>query len=211
MRLLSALALVLVVTSAPALARSPYVEGRGGLMFLTDSVVAEAGASDVEVNFDPGFMFEGAVGIALDNGVRGDISVGYRRNTIDEVEEPNSVDLDGDVTTWTGMGNVYYDLDFERALGWTGPITIIQPFIGGGLGFARIYLALDDVNGVNVDKTETTYELAFQGTVGVGFHFSDHVALTTGYQFLGTTNPTFNGEEGSYKSHNLFVGLRFTF
>ncbi len=211
MRLLSALALVFVITSAPALARSPYIEGRGGLVFLADSVIAEAASTNVEVDFDPGWAFEGAIGIALDSGVRGDISVGLRRNTIDKIEEPNSVDLDGSVTTWTGMGNVYYDLDFGRALGWTGAITMVKPFIGGGLGVARIYMKLDDVNGVNIDKTETTYELAYQGTVGVGFHFTDHVALTTSYQYLGTTNPTFNGEEGSYQTHNFFVGMRFTF
>lgn len=211
MRFLSALALVFVLISAPALARSPYIEGRGGLAILSDSVIAEAAGTDVEIDFDPGLTFEGAVGVALDNGVRAEVAVGYRRNTIDEIEEPGSVDADGEVTAWTGMGNVYYDLDFGRVFGWSGPITIIKPYIGGGLGFARINLELDDVSGVNVDKSETTYEAAYQGTLGVGFHFTDHMALTTSYQYFGTTNPTYNGEEGSYRSHNFLVGLRFTF
>ena len=74
---LAALAFLLLLP-ALALAQNPgiYVEGRGGAAFLTDSDFDNTGIGNVDLSFDTGWVIEGAVGYAHDNGLRGEVAIG---------------------------------------------------------------------------------------------------------------------------------------
>ncbi|MCC6469242.1 MAG: porin family protein [Alphaproteobacteria bacterium] len=118
--------------------------------------------------------------------------------------------LNGDLRIFTGFVNAMLDIDFGSPL---------QPFIGGGVGFANV--RLDNVTGNSrgnnfklADDSDTV--LAFQAMVGVGYKVTDMFTAELGYRFLTMNNPTFSGGgagefELGIDSHQLWLGLRVNF
>ena len=85
----SIFALSLVFTASAYSAQGMYVSGNVGLSLvddidLTDSDNVLPGA-DVEMEFDSGVSFAGAIGYRMDN-LRFEGEIGYQENDIDKVE-----------------------------------------------------------------------------------------------------------------------------
>ena len=149
--------------------------------------------------------------------------VSYRKNDLDKFDVTNvtlagigsfdnlgSLDADGDVLALGFMANGWYD--FDTGSPW-------KPFVGGGLGIARI--SLNDVTatafGVTVPLADDKdWVFAYQVGAGIGYEVTPTTTVSLGYSFFATADPDFTDVTGipfdaEYQSHNIEIGLRFGF
>ncbi len=78
-----------------------------------------------------------------------------------------------------GMANVYYDAP--------GMISCLEPFIGGGIGYAWLNIPLRNLSTTAPSSYRiTSSAFAYQGTVGVTYNFAENYALNIGYRYLAT-------------------------
>lgn len=132
-----------------------------------------------------------------------------------------------------GMVNVYKDLAFD----WLGPF---EPYIGAGLGFARVRAELDNVDsqpavtdaqvqaaavaggqrvGYRIFAQNDDFVTAVQALAGVSWALTDNLSVDLGYRFLRTGEYNFdayiNNEvaevTGEYSVHETTLGLRWDF
>ena len=109
------------------------------------------------------------------------------------------------------MGNAYYDFKFF------GPI---KPFVGFGLGVARVREEWDAFSDglqrfFNVDDART--EFAYQGRAGIAYEVNKRLDLSVGYRYVhieGGTERRGNNFPIHYDSlinHGLEFGAAFKF
>jgi opacity protein-like surface antigen len=214
---LAAIAAAAVIAAAgPAQAEGFYLGAFGGLNFLDEADgTADVGgpvSPTVEVESDMGWAAGAAAGYAFAFGLRAEAEVAYRMNALDRATlSPVSVDLEGDTTALSVMGNLWFDIPLDGA---------IRPFVGGGLGMAQV--SLNDVEvpalggGTFVDDSDWVF--AYQLGGGVAFRIAPGLDLTAEYRYFGTENPDFQLEgagapdaEYEYSSHSVLFGFRYMF
>ncbi len=159
-----------------------------------------------ETSYDSGFSVTGFLGARVMEALRLEGEITYRNNDFDRVRDiEGSIPLGGDISSWSLMFNGFYD--FVNP----GPFT---PYLGGGIGFARIKA---DANflGINViDDSDTVF--AWQLGGGVSYALNPQMALVLDYRYFATDDPEFRDFEGDrfkseYASHNVSVGMRFLY
>lgn len=110
----------------------------------------------------------------------------------------------GDVDLWTGLANVYYDIDIGLSL---------MPYIGGGIGVARYSADLAAPGGPALNDSDTVF--AYQVSAGLGYAITPSTTIFGGYRYLATQDPEISSAganiETEYQSHNAQVGVRFGF
>lgn len=216
-----AAALALVLSSAQA-AEGPYVSLQGGASFLSDADNVGGGVS-IESSFETGFGLAGAVGYGIRNsGIRVEGEVSYRRNGLDKLTITNdggvgaalgvgslnglSLAADGNVSALSGMVNAFYDFRLANR---------VKPYVGGGVGVARLSINDAAVLGVTVvDDDDIVF--AYQVGGGVGFEATPATTIFLDYRYFATADPSFSDVlggafESEYASHNVSVGLRYNF
>ena len=224
--LAAALASSLVANAATAQAPvgDTYMSISGLYVVPTDSDWSssdEGTTYSTEVKWDAGFGLLFAYGFGTEDGLRGELEVGYRKADLDElkgfsVEEGGvevSVDdfelgVDGDVTTLSLMGNGL--LSFGEGQ--------VRPYIGAGIGLARhdATLGVPDTTtagegGNNEELSEDDIVFAYQVMGGVGFAMSESTEVRVGYRYFATGDADFDGDEVSYASHNFEAGVLIRF
>ncbi len=197
-----------------------YFDLRGGAAFLEDSDVSGISGIDVDYQFDPGIVVEGAAGYEHSSGVRGEIALGWRRNDIEDITlsadgvtisvadilSGVSIDLGGDVDAVSLMANLYYAFDVGGR---------VRPFIGAGAGAAFLSGELELTSGgtsVSADADDTV--LAYQGMAGLEYDIPvdwGGLALGLRYAYFATEDPEIApGIEAEYSSHAVMVGVRIS-
>ena len=185
--------------------------GEGGVLITS--------RAKAELTTDTGFGLDAAVGHAWGN-LRLEGEVSWSRLGVDELKLDESHNLEVDVE-WGGevsalglMANGWYDID-------TG--TQWVPYIGGGLGAARVEFGLgatgtitdlDDGEVTTHDGSITTskdWVFAYQIGAGVGYRVSDAAVVQLGYRFLGTGEGNFDGTKEKLQIHRVSVGVRYRF
>ncbi|MEM0928386.1 MAG: OmpA family protein [Pseudomonadota bacterium] len=186
-------------------------------------------AFDSELEVDEGFGVYGALGKYFPGNLRSEVEIGYRGQDIDYLPTApgrtlfGAGDDFGEVGVLTGMINVYKDLP----LGLSGRVT---PYVGAGIGFARVSLDMDNEAVVaasaspgsfnSIDLDDDDYVTAVQGMAGVTVDVARNLAFALGYRYLQTgeydMEGTFNGADetsfsGEYNAHEITAGLRFNF
>ena len=208
------------LAAVPSAKAQLYVSANAGGTILNDADTTDSftvmgvgvtGKGDTE--FDNGFGLTGAVGYSYGN-FRVEAEFSYRKNDLDKLTI-NSVavagvlftglgtfDLDGDTTALGFMANGWYDVD-------TG--TPWVPFLGAGLGVARLNIDIESIAGVAITYDESDTVFAYQAGAGIGYKFTPEIMATLSYRFFGTSDPTFDDGvdkiEAEYQSHNLWAGL----
>ena len=190
---------------------------------------------DTELETDIGASVYGAIGKYFDHGLRGEFEVAYRNQDLDGfpggagfggIQDPGNTL--GDVAVFTGMVNVIKDFDIDLA-------GRINPYIGAGIGFARIRMEFDNLahrDPANFPVAEDLYNAGYrafvanddyvtaaQGLAGVGIDLTEKLTLDLGYRFLQTGEYDFEGFinnevadlSGEYRVHEATIGLRFDF
>jgi len=186
-----------------------YISGNLGAVIVNDSDIDEGPISG-EFTFDAGFGVLGAVGSSWENsrgrgsrgstgnGGRVEVELGYRKNDFDEIKVDGlgSADIDGDLTSLSLMGNLYYDVSTKGSF---------SPYIGVGIGLANLEADIDDAG----DEDDTVF--AYQLILGGSFASSETLSVDLQYRYFGTDDPEFDDLDAEYGSHNLMIGLRHGF
>ena len=91
-----------------------------------------------------------------------------------------------------GLLNAYLDLPYKQA-------TLLQPFIGAGLGYGWIQTNINVQTYINTVLNNNSF--AYQGTAGLSFHFSENYGLSVAYRYVGTTH--INTIGNTFQAHLL--------
>ncbi len=198
---LGALATIFAAGSANAamLDNTPwYVSLGGDLTWITDTDIESGAAGTVEFEIGGGANLAAGYKIAnIDGtltGIRTELELGYHSAEVDNAN--------GSLKFGTIMANLYYDI--PTSLGFT-------PFIGAGVGAARLYLSRDAGIG-NTDDDANSF--AYQGVAGVSYtpEAMPTTDLFISYRYLGIYQPEFgNIELESVHTNSVEVGLRYHF
>jgi OOP family OmpA-OmpF porin len=182
--------------SAPGI----YLGGWGGYALVADSPLDDPATpgADLEVAFKGGLGLGAVLGYRFGDGARIEAEVALRSNDLEEVEAGGvAVPVEGTAESLAGMVSVYYDFGHGT----------IRPYVGLGAGYARVEIDSDDLGADN----ETDDVFAYQGRAGLGFLLSENVLVTIGYGYFATLDPTFDGIEAEYRTHNVEAGFRVGF
>lgn len=108
------------------------------------------------------------------------------------------------------MANALYD--FMAGSQWT-------PYLGVGVGAAR--LSLEDIgpSGTAININATDWQFAYQGIAGVKYAFNPRWSASVDYRYFATLDPTFSGTIGGtsvsaktqYSTHNVFASIAYHF
>jgi opacity protein-like surface antigen len=220
---------LLLVSTAHAEANL-YLELEAGPSFAQNADVSDRrGPNNGKLRYersdefhDLGWNGGGAIGVHINrsskNSFRFDVSGGYHRAEIDDLEVNDVIVAEGGHTTVSsGMLNGYYEHDFGN-LAW------VKVFIGGGAGVGFIHFEAPRSSSL-VSIDDDTMEFAFQGTAGVALPLGDHVDLTAAYRYFSTLTPRLEAQSrdpntGAIQTgdvdvdlaiHDVVLGVRFTF
>ncbi len=182
--------------------QGPYFAARLGVCFLDDATLSEEGVPcTIDTEFDTGMVIEGAVG--YDFGMfRAEVEIGYRKNDIDEFSAlGGSASGDGDFDALSLMANGYLDLENQTAF---------TPYIGAGIGSAKVSVNDMSIGGILLgDEDDSVF--AYQFGVGVGYSATESLIIDLAYKYFATSDPDFDPVEAEYDSHNISIGIRYTF
>lgn len=178
-----------------------YAGASGLLAFVSDADLdlPDCPSCADTLSTDPGFGLAAVAGYRLGTGLRLEGEIAYRQNDLDEIslEGLGTAAVDGDATALAVMGNLFYDFA-------TG--TPVTPYLGLGVGFARI--AVDSAD-LDVDDSDTVF--AYQVKVGLLAPVTPRLALVGGYTYFATSDPKIEATTAEYRAHTLDVGLRIGF
>nr|WP_320013174.1 outer membrane beta-barrel protein [uncultured Desulfobulbus sp.] len=178
-----------------------YLSGHLGAAMLQDSDIGSSSGSNLSVDMNLGMGMGMAVGRSFGN-TRLEGELNYQTNDLDTVRLSGGgkSDCSGDVSSWSLMVNGYYDFK------GSGPVS---SFLLAGVGFARVEVDGFNVPGSGVaDMSGDDTVLAYQLGAGIGYAISEELTLDLSYRYFATTDPSFNGIDVEYSSHNLYLGLR---
>jgi OOP family OmpA-OmpF porin len=166
-----------------------------------------------ETEFDRGLGFSGHVGTTLKH-IRVEGEVAWQKSDADNIVVLDDggggtvgdiAKADGDVSSLALMANAFYDFDTG------GPW---KPYLGIGLGYARISLDLSALGQKLSDDSDNV--IAYQAMAGVGYAVSPTITIYGGYKYFDTQDTTQIDVDGTsfdteLKNHNIEVGVRFAF
>ena len=224
--LATALASSLVANAATAQdsAGGTYMSISGLYVVPTDSDWSYSEGGDTlstDIEWDAGFGLLFAYGFGTEDGLRGELEVGYRTADVDKLkgisvasggmedsDEDFELGLDGDMTTLSLMGNGIYSFGEGQ----------LRPYIGAGIGLARHDATIDEQTvtfdgeeGVIGEISEDDVVFAYQVMGGVGYVMSETTEVRLGYRYFATGDADFEGDEVSYASHNFEAGILIRF
>ncbi len=153
------------------------------------------------MDFDTGWAALGTIGYGFERNWRVEFEAGYRDNDADPFfggKERTPI-RDGNLTEWSFMANVIYDVPLSERLD-------LNIGIGAGADFADF----EDNRGFSGDD----WNFAYQGIVGLSYAISNRLDMTLTYRYLNVDAPTFSNANDSYafedvEKHTVTVGLRY--
>jgi len=167
---------------------------------------AASGTSGGAVEFDAGNMgaaFFGGRFQSNDIHWRGEAEAARRALDLSTV---SGTAAQGEALATSLMGNALVDLDM------VGPV---QPYIGAGVGLAKVDLnGASPFGGSTVNGSDTVG--ALQLLAGASFRLNEQVDLFTDYRYFTTGDADFTTAAGTATSmklstHSVLAGLRFNF
>ena len=216
-RTLVALALSTSVLAAPAMARdgAPYIGIEGGVLLPDDTKFDFDSVEDgVAVTADTGFDVGGVLGYDF-GGFRLEGDFSYKQADLGEVVLDGAIDptdlgltglntpIDGRMETFAAMLNGIIDFGSDGA---------IQPYVGGGIGWANV--SLDATAPYLVEAEDSA--LAWQAIAGIRVPLSDSIDFGVKYRYFNVPNLEFESLAGDYvetdiSSHSVLGTLTVNF
>ena len=183
--------------SQPTNPHGLYLSGNIGFGIRPD---ANATGIPVDIQNDPAFVINGAIGVELTTMLRVEGEIGLHHNTADL-----SPFFTNEYTfsMISFMGNGYIDIPTNSPL---------RPYVGAGVGFALAGVEEETFG----SSTDSDMVGAFQLMAGLSFDISPRATLTFGYRYFTTTDPDFvvfptGPFEMEYTSNDFLFGARFRF
>lgn len=190
-----------------------YLEAAGGGSRSLDQDAkfrTPIGSVSGDFDFKAGWIASGAVGLRM-NQARFELAGQYRVSDVESITLNSIVGpTGGDIIVATGLANFYYDFDL-------GPVS---PFLGAGIGVARIDLDAEVRPNVFV-VDETTNEIAWNIMAGLSMAIAPSTELFLRYRYLAlfdeaTVDASYPGViqgdlDFDYTVNDFAMGLRYTF
>ncbi|MEZ6094731.1 MAG: outer membrane beta-barrel protein [Pirellulaceae bacterium] len=198
---------------------------------MVDDLIDELSPTISGTTFDQGFgmkdgvLVGGALGIYHGRNLRAEYELTYRTSAADEFfvdsAGPNgTIGVDGDLSVFTGMSNVYWD--FTNV-----PFRWFTPYVGAGAGFAYVDADFHNFNTPVLHRShDNDSAIAYQWIVGGNKSLTQNVDVFAEYRVMQTANidfqynpvslspsiPTMGGPgQFEYVSKNILFGLRIRF
>jgi len=192
---------------------APYLEISGGSTRSLDQdakIVGTAPSATGDVDYDAGWQTGAAVGVRV-RQLRAEVDVRYRDAGVESLTlQDVKIRTSGETKVLSGLANLYLDID----LGW--PIT---PFLGGGIGAAR--LDFDAFRRGVFSSDDDATEFAWNVMAGLGIAIAQPLDLFFRYRHFATTEATFDavfpdsGDRGDltvdFSANEFEMGVRYTF
>ncbi len=185
-----------------------YISGNFGISIVNDltaSGIDEDGAWSADTSWDTGYTMHVALGYDF-NPIRTELELGYAKNDCDKVDSEEQA-TDGDVTATTIFANAYYDFHNSSSF---------IPYIGAGLGYAKI-----SYNNLNAEGWDYPFDaddsvFAYQFMAGVGYTINSNISVDISYRYTGTSDPGLEDVDGTtldfeYNAHIVSLGMKYTF
>jgi len=194
----------------------PYIGIEGGANFGHDEHVRQNGAIVGDMRYQTGFVGGLTFGLWTDLGLRPEIELDYRRNTLRNFEPAPAfvgVPTRGYEDVYTAMGNLWWEFNQP-----SGPFHVFHPYLGAGAGGARLAFHDLAIDGVPFHRDFDTV-FAWQAGGGLGFNVTRDVVLSFDYRYLQSniaefeTSPTIGAApfEQRYRAHTVMLGLQARF
>ena len=108
-------------------------------------------------------------------------------------------DVSGHANATTYMANVFYNFFHQES--------ILNPFIGVGLGFAHINATLNSSNTPGFSATRN--KVAYQGMAGLRLSVTDNIAVGANYRYFTTTRAEKFGRRFQANIVNISLAYKF--
>ncbi len=215
-RWLAVVAVIGSLVPAVAWAENFYAAIRGGPTITSDTRGGLPGGEGI-VEFKTGFAGSAAVGYHLPFGLRAEGELGYLYTRL---KRDGGVEVDGSIKNYLFMANGYFDVKIPAL----GPFT---PFLGGGIGAARVNDAHDVVlrgscslcrpgvpTTIDVDEWRTAF--AYQARGGMTYDVNRWLDLSLGYRYLHVDGGNVDHAVGRIKvgaqnNHTVELGFAVKF
>jgi opacity protein-like surface antigen len=193
----------LLAGTADAVAQTYYIGIGGGYNYPHESEMQADGVSGLDAAYDPGGMAALAFGFEWVDGWRFEGEASWRRSEFDSIDDV-TVD-DGRAEIYAAMLNVYYG--FRKG-------ATVNPYLGGGVGAARIAVSDLTVGAATVDDFGGAK--AWQGIAGVDFALSPSWTLSLDYRYLAVEEVKLTDSlqvpfKIDYQASTAMLGLRVGF
>ena len=156
-------------------------------------------------DFKTGYNVVGAFGRRWNNGLRGELEFGFRRNALQSLY---GVSSGGAKKVGSVMANVLYDFTTGAS---------ITPYVGAGLGAGREQWTKTYGVAAAPDVHVRDTALQWQLIGGVALPVSDRTSLFAEYRFISLENVDYRTMKlaptsGQFddRSHNVLAGIRFS-
>jgi OmpA-OmpF porin, OOP family len=209
-----------VLAAMPAVSagelRGTYFALEGGASWvqsesLTQRLAFTTGAttsSQLQGEFDAGWVILGSIGYAFDNHLRVEIEGGYRVNDLDQLLTIGGTPIasTGDLSEFTLMANLLYDFRLGDRL---------TASVGGGVGAD---LASLEAGVFGLDESE--WGFGFQGLLGLNYVVGERTQVFINYRYLRVEGPEFSNAvagppaaqlvsfRGDLDKHAVTLGVR---
>lgn len=198
-----------LVLALPGIAHAQwYVGADGGANFVQDSnLKSDTFTGDIKVGNETGYALQFHGGYAFRSFAfatpRVEAELGYRSSGLKSLTDIEGTS--GDTSVLSLMTNA--SLYFLPKRSW-------HPFVGAGIGMARVGVDWKSGNGKLVDDTDTVF--AYQGFAGVSYDVAKNWELSAQYRYFGTQDPEFKDTDGAkvtgeYSSHSILAGFTYKF
>ena len=161
---------------------------------------------DETIKFKTGSRFGLTGGYMINDNFAVEVETGFSATSVSSIggDSPDS-----------GEEVSIYQIPLLANVIWRIPTGMkLKPYVGLGAGMATSILDIKGINGLT-DGNDSTIVPAFQALAGIRYDFTDRLALVAGYKYLYTGSPEWDGgvqfKFGALKSHQINVGLNFTF
>lgn len=202
----------LTATAAPAIAADQdglYARVTAGWSIAQDQDFSTVNGN-IDTELDAGYALTAALGHDYGN-LRGEIELSYRENEVDghKLNGTAVSPSGGESSALALMANGYYDFDTQ---------TQITPYVGAGIGFARVDVKDYSAAGNNdvADGDETVF--AYQVIAGLEYPVSPRTSLTGEYRYFATTDVDIDtnlggarGSDVTFDSHSILLGVKHSF
>lgn len=197
-----------VLASYSSLAATPidgwYTSLFGGYTYIPGNIdKTRFGLTRNNTTYQTGFDGGGNFGFKS-NPMRYEGEVYYLKANTDkfEINRIKQTDVSGYNQAIFGLANIYYD--------FSGFTTLLQPFLGAGLGYGWIQSKLDSKGPLGITSfTAANSAFAYQGSAGLTFNFAENYALSLSYRYLSTLNLSEFGQRFQANMANLGATYRF--
>ncbi|HJV36751.1 outer membrane protein [Geomonas sp.] len=181
-----------------------YVGGQVGMFLpIKSSVTGDFPTGSGTLTYDPGLVLMATGGYRFANGLRGEGELNFRRVTTDKLSTAiGSAGVDGDVTCYGFMTNLYYDIPTP---------TVLTLYLGAGAGVVATRFSQGTSKGAVVWTEGHDVDFAYQGIAGFAIRLNDSTSLDLVYHHYAVPRLHFQPLSVEFRGLNLAAGIRHWF